>query len=126
MSRGEKALVLLVHGSRDPGWMRPFLELAADVEAASGARVSIACLQFCEPGLEQAVEELADEGVREILVVPVFISAQGHVLKDVPSELEAARNSFPGLRIELTEPLGEMPEVRAAFLQSLARTAKGD
>ncbi len=112
--------MLLVHGSRDPAWMEPFEELKEKVQNASpGAHVRVACLQFCEPGLKQVISELAGKGVDSILVVPVFISGKGHVLKDVPQAVESASEDFPALDIRVTDALGEFPDVASAFQDAL-------
>ena len=75
--------------------------------------------------LKQAISELANQGVKTITVAPVFISARGHVLKDVPSEAARAKERFPGLEIELSPALGELPEVQKAMTQSLVAMAGG-
>jgi len=120
----KKALVLLVHGSRDPDWMRPFEDLRGDVESASGVPVRLACLQFCSPSLSESVCGLAEDGIGNVLVVPVFISALGHVLKDVPKEVDDARSKYPDINIDILPALGEMPDVQNAFRDSLMRVAE--
>jgi len=123
MADGKRAIALLVHGSKDQSWLLPFCELAQKVAEASGARVEIACLQFCLPTLAETLAKLAGGGATEVLVVPAFISSRGHVLKDVPKVVDEARRRFPGLRIEVAEALGEQAEVREAMLKSLVRLA---
>jgi sirohydrochlorin cobaltochelatase len=117
-----KALILLVHGSKDPAWMEPFEKLREDVaERSPGVRVEIACLQFCGPDVKEAVSGIAEEGVTDIVIVPVFISARGHVLKDVPVAVEEAKKKFPDLKVSVTQALGETPEVMEAMRDALAR-----
>ena len=124
MSDDKKGLVLLVHGSRDPGWMVPFAELRDRVASkAPGARVIIACMQFGAPTVEEALSGLAREGIREIVVAPVFISALGHVRKDVPGQVEKARKKFPELKVTISPAVGELPEVQAALRDVLVRLA---
>ena len=124
MSKAKKGMVLLVHGSRDPGWLTPFEDLRAEVEAASeGVRVGLACLQFSPPALAEAIAAIAGEGISEIGIVPVFISVRGHVLKDVPGVVAEARQKFPGLRLTVTEAGGEQAEVKAALRAGLVRLA---
>ena len=123
----ERGLVLLVHGSRDPEWVLPFEELAEQVRRESGgAMVALACLQFSGPTLEDALAALAERGVTRALVVPVFISARGHVLKDVPAAVAAVKKSHPRFEIEVSPALGELPEVREVFIRSIAALRNGD
>ncbi len=126
MPRSDKALVMLVHGSKDPAWMQPFYELAAEVrEAAPGARVEIACLQFCEPSLADRIKELYSSGVGHVLVVPMFISGLGHVLKDVPAEVGRAKEQCPGISISVSPALGELPRAREGFVRAIAELENG-
>lgn len=120
-----KGLVLLVHGSRDPAWLRPFEDLRREAAAAApGLRVGIASLQFSRPTLAEAIAEQAGAGVREIAVVPVFISVLGHVLKDVPAVVAEAREKFPRVAVTVTAAVGEQPELRAALRACLVRLAR--
>lgn len=119
-------MILLVHGSRDEAWMAPFEAMAARVQERSpGTRVKIACLQFCAPDVEAAARALAAEGATEISIVPVFFSALGHVLRDVPAAVERARADFPAVKMEVVGTLGEQPEVMEAFVSALVRMAGG-
>jgi sirohydrochlorin cobaltochelatase len=125
MSKHPKALILLVHGSRDESWLLPFRELIRELSAADPeAKFSLACLQFGRPNLREAARELCDGGYREALVVPFFISALGHVQKDVPKLVQSARESCPEMKIMLVPALGEQPEVKAAFQAALLRLAR--
>jgi len=122
MAEAKKGLVLLVHGSRDPEWMAPFEDLRAAIAARlPAARVTIACLQFRAPTVEQALSALAQEGIEEIIVVPVFISALGHVLKDVPGQVDKARKQFPALKVTVSEAVGELQIVKDAMRDGLVR-----
>jgi sirohydrochlorin cobaltochelatase len=124
MAGTKKALALLVHGSRDPGWLEPFARLRDDVASrTAGVEVGLACLQFCHPTLAEEIDRLASRGAAEIVVVPIFISVRGHVLKDVPGVVEEARERFPGLTIRVSGAIGEQPEFEAAMRTSLVRMA---
>ena len=117
-----KGLILLVHGSKDPEWIKPFERMRGEVaEGSPGVRVELACLQFCEPELSKTVSMLAGEGIGEIVIAPVFISALGHVLNDVPAAVDEAISRFPDLKVTVTEALGETPEVMEAMRKALSR-----
>ena len=124
MKEARRGLILLVHGSRDPAWPEPLAKLLAELSAASGQRFSLACLQFGRPTLEEAVSELAGEGVLEIVIVPGFISGRGHVLRDLPALERKVRGRYPGARLTMTAALGEQPEAREAFKACLLRLVR--
>lgn len=111
-------LILFGHGSRDPGWARPLREVAARVAAGDAApQVELAFLEFLEPTLEQACDRLAAAGVTRIAVLPMFIAQSGHVRRDLPAQLDAARARHPSLRIDLATAVGEDPRVQAVMAE---------
>jgi sirohydrochlorin cobaltochelatase len=122
----KKAVVLLLHGSKDPSWIRPFEELrTAIADKAPGTPVAMACLQFCPPTLEEAVSSLARDGIENIVVVPLFISTRGHVAKDVPVLVDKARKRFPAAQISVSRAVGEFPAVHQAMIDGIAAIASG-
>jgi len=119
------SVVLLGHGSRDPRWPLPILKLKAMLEADHPSLVcEVAWMEFAEPDLNQALLEIKNRTQNpEIRVIPVFISAGGHVSHDLPELLETARTHYPELHLELTGPIGEelpvLQAMRTSILTSL-------
>ncbi|MBZ8141288.1 cobalamin biosynthesis protein CbiX [Rubrivivax gelatinosus] len=119
MSRG---LVLFAHGARDPRWAEPFEAVAANVRAAApGVQVRLAFLEFMQPDLASAGDELAAAGCTDIAVVPLFLGAGGHVRRDVPGLLEALAARHPDTRFRLHPAVGASPEVVAAMAAAAVR-----
>ena len=120
------SVVLLGHGSRDPRWPLPILKLKAMLEADHPSLVcEVAWMEFAEPDLNQALVEIKNRTQNpEVRVIPVFISAGGHVSHDLPELLETARTHYPELHLELTGPIGEelpvLQAMRTSILTSLA------
>jgi sirohydrochlorin cobaltochelatase len=116
-------LILFAHGSRDPVWMETFeklaLELAMDIGVES---VALAYMEFTLPTLADAVRDAAEDGVRRVKILPLFLSAGGHVSRDIPRLANAARREHPDLEIELLPPVGEYPRFRA-MVRDIARSA---
>jgi sirohydrochlorin cobaltochelatase len=78
----------------------------------------LAYLEFIEPDLLAAIAALAAKGHRAIRVVPLFLGPGGHLRRELPQILEAARDAHPGVTIDATPPAGEDPgvvEALAAF-----------
>lgn len=122
----KESLILLCHGSSDPIWMSSFERLRDRLGRQLGSdRVKLACLQFGRPDFCTAVEQAQRERCRRIRVLPLFLSAGGHVARDVPPLLARARDRCPGIRIELLPPVGE-DERFAALVEELAREALED
>ena len=115
-----KALVVFAHGARDPAWARPVEQLAARLrDAMPDWTVEAAYLERVAPGIDEALDGLAARGAREIVLLPVFWSAQGHVDQTVPALAERMRAR--GVPLRALPVLSELPGL-LEFVASRART----
>ncbi len=109
-------IVLFAHGSRDPLWSKPIEAIAAAVARQSpSAVVRCAYLELMLPSLETVVADLAAQGLQRVRVVPMFLGVGKHAREDLPELVEALRVSYPQISLELTESIGEHPELIAAI-----------
>jgi sirohydrochlorin cobaltochelatase len=107
-NRRMTALILFVHGARDPRWAVPFERLRNLIAARSpDIRVKIAFLEHARPDLTQAATELAEAGARRIKVVPLFFGRGGHLREDFPRQLAAAQSRLGDVRFDVTDAAGE-------------------
>ncbi len=112
---------MLVHGSKDPAWNQPFIDLKNEVcKLIPDAVVTLACLQLGSPSLDEVVLELQTQGVKSAVVVPVFLSSLGHVTKDIPVLVEKVAGKHPGLSLSVSKAVGEFPEVKKAIVNTIA------
>lgn len=103
-----RRLVLFAHGSRDRHWLETCERIARRVGDSLGEdAVALAYMQMAEPTLDQVVARAARDGVNRLTVLPLFFSAGGHVAKDIPRIVAAARRSHPDFQIDVREPVGE-------------------
>ena len=107
MHASNQTIVLIVgHGSRDPLANREFEALVAAYRSRHPELdVRHAYVELAEPLLGKALCEIAASG-REIIVLPLFLFAAGHVKNDIPLALAAARRSQPSASIQVARPLG--------------------
>jgi sirohydrochlorin cobaltochelatase len=102
------ALVLFAHGARDPEWANPMRRVQAEIrQRLPGMTVELAFLEFMAPTLLDCVNSLIEQGVRKIVVLPMFIAQGGHLKRDVPELLEQLRGQHPGVEFLLSGPIGE-------------------
>ena len=121
----KRGIVLFGHGSRNSAWAEPFVALREEVSRQQpDALVELGFLELMEPSLPDAIATLAKAGAKEVVVVPVFISAGSHVREDLPRLAEAAMQAHPGLSVRMAASLGESPEMLAA-MASYALRATG-
>ena len=116
-----QAIVLVGHGAREPRWAVPLERLAAALSKQAGdVAVRPAYLGFMAPSLSEALAALYREGARKIRVVPVFLGAGSHVLRDIEDLVAAARTLYPALELSLEPPVGERREVTEAIASAIA------
>jgi sirohydrochlorin cobaltochelatase len=85
--------------------------------------VELAYLQLCEPTLDQVLARLSEAGLEEALVIPLFMSGGGHLLRDVPDIVEQAGRRA-GLRVRAAGAIAEEPEVVEAMVEAVTRLAR--
>lgn len=107
---GDSVLVLAAHGSRDPAWGRPLEALVDALRRHAGHdRVTLAYVQFASPTLEDVVADAARSGARRVHVLPLFMTAEGHVERDIRPAVEALRRTHADLEVTLLPPVGQLP-----------------
>ena len=112
MSARDQGLVLFGHGARDPRWADTMKALAERIGALNpDVALQLAYLEFMSPDLSAAIDALVAQGVRTIVVVPVFLAAGGHVLRDLPDRLVAIADRHPGLQVTVESALGSQAPV---------------
>jgi sirohydrochlorin cobaltochelatase len=112
----DSRLVIFAHGSPDIRWRLPFEELTASLTERHGAdKVRLAYMEFVRPSLADVVREAAREGKLHLRVLPLFLAAGAHVAEDIAQQTADAQRSFPQVKIELLQPIGEHPRVKELF-----------
>lgn len=104
------ALLGVAHGSRDPAsreGVRALLGGAAELRP--GLRVADAYVDNASPSIRAALQRLVDDGVDDVVVVPVLLTPASHSKTDVAASVQAGRLAHPGLRLRYGRPLGPHP-----------------
>ncbi|QAU34161.1 CbiX/SirB N-terminal domain-containing protein [Janthinobacterium sp. 17J80-10] len=112
-----RALILFAHGARDARWAAPFERLREMLRGQlHGIAVELAFLELMSPRLPELVQTLAAQGCDDVTLVPVFFGQGGHVLRDLPPMVEALRQTYPAIRFQVANAVGE----EASVLQAIA------
>ena len=102
------AIVLLAHGSRDPLWHGPVLEVAKRIrEQSPGTTVSCAYLEWTTPDLPEAFRQLTAAGHQRIRLLPLFLGMGKHAREDLPALVTNLRSKHPHLWLEVMPSVGE-------------------
>jgi sirohydrochlorin ferrochelatase len=111
-------LLLAAHGTRSAAGSATTAALAAAVQAARpDAAVELCFLDVARPSLADALDALAD---RQIIVVPLLLSAGYHVNTDIPAVVAGRAN------VRVARHLGPDPAVVEAVAQRLAEAGDAD
>ena len=112
----KSSLILFAHGSRDPKWAEPFKAIQSLIRAQAPAlRVELAFLELMQPGIQECLSNLVKQGVKRVSIVPIFLAAGRHLREDLPALIAPIQQQFPDLVIDVSAPIGEIPEFQAAI-----------
>ncbi|MGB5540367.1 MAG: CbiX/SirB N-terminal domain-containing protein [Gammaproteobacteria bacterium] len=114
-----KIMLVVAHGSRRAESNDEVRALAQQLNglAREFDVVSCAFLELAEPSIPDGLREAITAGAREVVVVPYFLSAGRHVVKDIPGEVEVVRAEYPDITITLAPYLGAAPELADLLLK---------
>ncbi|MEE8575176.1 MAG: precorrin-8X methylmutase [Thermodesulfobacteriota bacterium] len=121
-------VLLLGHGSRVGEANDPLREVAASIEGKglfSGV-CEPAFLEFEKPNFAEAAEILAEKGVNEIVVMPYFLYTGNHVRRDLPREMNAAKERYPEISFTLAGNLGYHSSLVDITLERINAASNGN
>jgi sirohydrochlorin cobaltochelatase len=119
------ALVLVAHGSRDPGWTRPLQAIAARIgQLRPDLDVSLAYLELSPPLPDEPVRAAAQAGAATVFLAPLFLGQGAHARGDMAALAAQLKSDHPRLSIELLPSLGEFEAVLDAAAAALAAAAR--
>jgi len=122
-------IILLGHGSRREEANDEIRQLAGMIqEGDKNGCYKVAFLSFASPGLTDAAEELIEEGVNNIIVVPIFLVTGNHIKRDIPSKLLLLKTSYPKVNFIMAKHFGTHPaliEIVQERIQTAAVLAEG-
>ena len=116
LKKNSTAVVLLAHGSSDPNWKNPFIELTKETLLEGGLRkVGLAFFELEKPSLEDIVAKLHTEGEKNIFIFPVLLANGYHLKVDLPKRLKLLSEKYPGLEFATGSALIEQLNVRKSI-----------
>ncbi|MFJ4918598.1 sirohydrochlorin chelatase [Streptomyces sp. NPDC088725] len=113
-------LLVIAHGSRDPRHAATVRALSRRVRSLRrGVRVETAFLDFNAPSVTERLDRLAEEGIREVIALPLLLTRAFHAKSDIPAVLREAAARHPLLRIRRAGVLGPSPLLTDALERRL-------
>ena len=116
MAENRRGIMLCGHGSRDPGAVREFANLAQTLSTRVGDEpLAYGYLEFATPVIRDGLDRLRDQGATNIRAVPGMLFAAGHAKNDIPSVLNRYQAENEGVSVRYGRELGiDTRMVRAA------------
>jgi sirohydrochlorin cobaltochelatase len=114
LSGSSDGLILYAHGSRNVSWRKPFDRLVRDLKKRGHAHTVLAFGEFMSPGVAEAAQNLAAKGVKQAVIVPLFLGGGSHVRGDLP-RLAAEARAASGIRLRVAKAIGEEAGVLGAI-----------
>lgn len=113
-----KSLILIAHGSRRAESNEEVRALAAKLGRLSCSYDAVTCafLELAEPSIPEGIEACVQQGAKDIVLLPYFLSAGRHVVEDIPALVQPKQLQYPDLRIELQPYLGAAERLPALLL----------
>ncbi|MEZ5739375.1 MAG: CbiX/SirB N-terminal domain-containing protein [Burkholderiaceae bacterium] len=112
------AIIFFCHGARTDAWREPFEAICEQARReAPDQDISLAFLEYMQPGLPETIDAAVARGARRIRVVPLFLAPGSHTGRDLPELLGKARQRHPDVTIEAGPTLTESAPIRHAIVQ---------
>ncbi len=121
------AILLIAHGSRQPAANDELRDLATRIEARGEYPIVKACfLELAEPDITTGAIRCVNEGATRVLMIPYFLSAGVHLLRDLTAARDALARLHPDVEFWLGPPLGPHPLLDALVAQRIAQLARDE
>ncbi|MGE7865478.1 sirohydrochlorin chelatase [Bacillus paramycoides] len=102
-----KAVLYICHGSRLKAAKEEAIQFITSCMSRVEANIQEFCfLELASPSIDEGFRTCVKRGATEIVVIPVFLLAAGHVKEDIPLELRKLNEQYPNIKIVYGNPFG--------------------
>ena len=103
----KKAVLIIAHGSKVKETNDIMVAYMAALKKRQPDVLFSSCyLQLMAPSLDEAIDALYKEGVRDIKAFPFFLFNGNHIREDIPMELDGIRKKYTDLNIDFLTNIG--------------------
>ncbi|MGG0726950.1 sirohydrochlorin chelatase [Bacillus paramycoides] len=102
-----KAVLYICHGSRLKAAKEEAIQFIRSCMSRVEANIQEVCfLELASPSIDEGFRTCVKRGATEIVAIPVFLLAAGHVKEDIPLELRKLNEQYPNIKIVYGNPFG--------------------
>jgi len=111
-------VLLIAHGSREE-LANADLHYVRDqvLKQRRYGLVEVAYLEMAKPAILEAADACVRQGADDVILLPYFLSAGVHVLRDLTEAHAALSRRHPSVRFRLAAPLGQHSLLAEIVLQ---------
>jgi sirohydrochlorin ferrochelatase len=121
------AVLLIAHGSRHAPANDDLHQLAARFTERGDYPIVEACfLELAEPDIQAGGGLCVARGATRILMIPYFLSAGVHLLRDLTAARDTLRQAHPGVVFRLGPALGPHPLLDRLVAERIERLDSDD
>jgi sirohydrochlorin ferrochelatase len=121
------AVLLIAHGSRHAPANDDLHQLAARFTERGAYPIVEACfLELAEPDIQAGGALCVARGATRVLMLPYFLSAGVHLLRDLTAARDALRQAHPGIEFRLGPALGPHPLLDQLVAERIERLDSAD
>src|SRR4051812_49973503 len=126
-TEGRTAVLLIAHGSRHAAANDDLHRLAARFAEHGGYPiVEPSFLELADPDIQAGGDRCVARGARRVLMVPYFLSAGVHLLRDLTAARDALRRRHPDVEFRLGSALGPDPLLEQLVAERIAQLDTDD
>jgi sirohydrochlorin cobaltochelatase len=115
-----KAALVISHGSRSSKTKEEVESLAAKIKKQSGLKiVEYAFLELESPTIPEGIDNCIKKNAEEVIILLNFLNAGRHVDEDIPHIVAQARKKHPNVKIRISKPVGQHPDIVNLFVDLL-------
>jgi len=120
-----KAILLISHGSRYSQTTQEVQGFTERLKEQSDiAIIKYAFLEIAHPSIPEGIDDCANAGATEIIILLNFLNAGKHVDEDIPRIVDEARGKYPQVTFTITQPIGKHDKIVKLFLDMIARSGE--
>ncbi|MCL6472076.1 MAG: precorrin-8X methylmutase [Firmicutes bacterium] len=114
--------IVLGHGSKVSETVQILKSITGSLRRRLAAgKVQYAALQFNEPDLPAAIAKMKEDGVRDIVVLPLFLTDGNHVREDIPEIIKKESARHPSMNIRLADHIGADVRITDILLDKIVQ-----
>lgn len=114
------AILVISHGSRFAKTKEEVLALLKAISGKTSIKIiECAFLELESPSIPEGIDLCVQKGASEVFILLNFLNSGKHVDEDIPRIVGESQKKYPNVKIKITPPVGQHPQMANLFLDLL-------